>query len=278
MIESFITRQIAAFLRSDCKNSTSLVLPTVSMPAQKELCFLVWFPNQSLHITVRQKALSGERSYLFPHSSWTTCPYKRYHTSSEAIRHSVACITNLLQHHIPSSSSTIPEGLGCTGAGKDKHWQWRHEVFPEIHPRRTCSAIAQQMLQFWAAPESGLCLWHRQCKPCPHVPTHSSEQQLPIHMASSVTCGDQEGEMPPAAQLFLPFLLFKASKQNTSAWSLAVFKSRTISKVSTSLFFSHPPSPFLSLETPTCRKKHTQKLHPCTPFGVLFLPPFPTAG
>lgn len=120
-----ITRQIATFLRSDCKNSTSLVLPTVSMPTQKVLCFLVWFPNQSLHITVRQKALSGERSYLFPHSSWTTCTYERYHTSSKAIRqryhNSVARITDLLQQHIPNSSSTIPEQLGFTGAGKDKH-------------------------------------------------------------------------------------------------------------------------------------------------------------
>jgi len=109
-----ITRQIATFLKSDCKNSTLLVLPTLSMPTQKVLCFLVWFPNQSLHITVRQKTLTGERSYLFPHSSWTICTCKKYHTSSQVIRQwyhsSAACITPLLQHHIPNYSSATPEG------------------------------------------------------------------------------------------------------------------------------------------------------------------------
>lgn len=184
-----ITRQIATFLKSDCKNSTLLVLPTLSMPTQKVLCFLVWFPNQSLHITVRQKTHRRKElsipTLILDHMYMQKVPY--FITSDQTM------VSQLCSLHHPSSATpysqlfiSYPRGTVSLELGKDKHWQWRC-IF----------SIAQQTLQFWAAPESGLCLWHWQCKPRPHIPTHSSEQQLPAHTASSVTCGDQEGEMSP---------------------------------------------------------------------------------
>lgn len=92
--------------------------------------------------------------------------------------------------------------------------------FPENHPCRTCSAMAQ-MLQFWAALE--------------HLNQDSSSDmgsENHVHMSPArsseelwvYTARDQKGEISHIAEfwVFLPLLLFKASKKHTTARRLTI--------------------------------------------------------